>query len=64
MSKASPKKIKPLEVQIMFEPNRLQHNYLHQAYVYLVPIAQRRLAAQDTVMEVSALSQVRERNVL
>jgi hypothetical protein len=35
----------PLEVSIMFEPHRLQHELLHAAYASLVPQARRRVAS-------------------
>jgi hypothetical protein len=63
MSKPSHHKARRLEVQIMFEPSRLQQNCLHQAYAYLVPIAHRHLAVQGVAAEMSAVKQTRERNV-
>jgi hypothetical protein len=65
MSKPSRKKSKILEVQTMFEPNRLQQNYLHKAYTCLVPVLKRRLFTHTTALEVSsqALAQARERNM-
>jgi hypothetical protein len=34
---------KPLEVMIMFEPHRLQLQFLQAAYASLVPVSRRRL---------------------
>jgi len=33
---------KPLEVMVMFEPHRLQHQFLQAAYASLVPVSRRR----------------------
>jgi len=65
MSQPSRKKSKTLEVQTMFEPNRLQQNYLHTAYSCLVPVLKRRLFTHRAALEVSsqALAQARERNM-
>ena len=65
MSKPSRKKTRTVEVQIMFEPNRLEQHSLHQAYSYLVPLLKRRLLPQTTAIEASAqtLAPVRERNL-
>ena len=43
MTKHASKKVRALEVQIMFDPNRLAHYALHQAYLCLVPISRRSL---------------------
>jgi hypothetical protein len=45
MSKVSRRKKPPLEVNIMFEPHRLQHDLLREAYAYLIPESRRRLAS-------------------
>jgi hypothetical protein len=45
MSKSSRHKSLPLEVTIMFEPHRLQHDLLQAAYALLVPLPRRRLTA-------------------
>lgn len=45
MSKTSRHSTKPLEVTVMFEPHRLQHDLLQTAYALLVPLPRRRLAA-------------------
>lgn len=39
---------KPLEVIIMFEPHRLQHDLLQIAYASLVPESRRRLPKSQT----------------
>lgn len=65
MGKPSHKRARTVEVQIMFEPNRLQHNYLHKAYACLVPVVKRRLFTHTTALEASsqALAQAKERNM-
>jgi hypothetical protein len=65
MSKPSRKKSRTLEVQTMFEPNRLQQNYLHKAYSCLVPVLKRRLFPHTTALEASPqhLAQARERTM-
>jgi hypothetical protein len=35
----------PLEVKVMFEPHRLQHDLLQEAYTHLIPQSRRRLAS-------------------
>jgi hypothetical protein len=45
MSKVSRRKKPPLEVNIMFEPYRLQHDLLREAYAYLIPESRRRLSS-------------------
>lgn len=45
MSKASYRQRPPLEVTVMFEPHRLQHDLLREAYSSLVPEARRRLSS-------------------
>lgn len=50
---------KHLEVTVMFEPHRLQHNLLQTAYVYLVPQATRRLPRSNMS---SVASQLHPRN--
>ncbi len=42
MTKISRTSPKPLEVMVMFEPHRLQHDLLHEAYALLVPLPSRR----------------------
>jgi len=45
MSKVSRRPRPPLEVNVMFEPHRLQHNLLREAYTYLIPESRRRLSS-------------------
>jgi hypothetical protein len=45
MSKISRHSNTPLEVTVMFEAHRLQHDLLQTAYALLVPLPHRRLAA-------------------
>jgi len=45
MTKTSRHSPKPLEVMVMFEPHRLQHDLLHTAYALLVPLSCRRLGS-------------------
>jgi hypothetical protein len=43
MSKPTSHLNKHLEVTVMFEPPRHEHDLLHAAYVFLVPLSRRRL---------------------
>jgi hypothetical protein len=43
MPKSSRPNLKQMEVIVMFEPHRLQHDLLQTAYAYLVPQSRRRL---------------------
>ena len=45
MSKTSHRQRPPLEVNVMFEPHRLQHELLREAYSSLIPEARRRLSS-------------------
>jgi hypothetical protein len=65
MSKPSRKKTRTVEVQIMFEPNRLEQHSLHKAYSCLVPPLKRRLLPQTTAIEASAqtLAPAKERRL-
>jgi hypothetical protein len=45
MSKTSHRRRLPLEVTVMFEPHRLQHDLLREAYSCLIPEARRRLSS-------------------
>jgi len=45
MSNVSRHQNQPLEVKIMFEPHRLQHDLLREAYSSLIPEARRRLSS-------------------
>jgi hypothetical protein len=49
MSKMSRHSPTPLEMTVMFEPHRLQHDLLQRAYVLLVPLPRRCLAAAQPV---------------
>lgn len=44
MSKIAHRQRLPLEVTVMFEPHRLQHNLLREAYSSLIPESRRRLS--------------------
>ena len=65
MSKPSRKKSRTLEVQSMFEPNRLEQESLHKAYTCLVPVVKRRLIPHTTAIDASTqvLAPARERNL-
>ena len=52
MSKVSRRKKPPLEVKVMFEPHRLQHDLLREAYACLIPQSRRRLASAKPSSEV------------
>lgn len=45
MSKVSHRQHPPLEVNVMFEPHRLQHDLLREAYSSLISEARRRLSS-------------------
>jgi len=45
MSKLSRRQCPPLEVTVMFEPHRLQHELLREAYSSLIPETRRRLSS-------------------
>jgi hypothetical protein len=42
----------PLEVKVMFEPHRLQHDLLREAYSSLLPEARRRLSSGKRLLGV------------
>jgi hypothetical protein len=44
MSKTSHQNPRRLEVTVMFEPHRLQHDLLQRAYALLIPLPSRRQA--------------------
>ncbi len=46
-SKSSSHQRAPLEVSIMFEPHRRQHDLLQAAYASLVPQSRRRVASRQ-----------------
>ncbi len=45
MSKPSHRRNQSLEVSVMFEPHRLQHDLLREAYAYLLPETRRCLVS-------------------
>lgn len=45
MSNVSQHQRLPLEVKVMFEPHRLQHDLLREAYACLIPESRRRLSS-------------------
>ncbi len=47
MSKVSRRKKPPLEITVMFEPHRLQHDLLREAYSSLIPEVRRRLSSGE-----------------
>jgi hypothetical protein len=66
MSKPSRKKSRKVEVQIMFEPNRLEQDSLHKAYRCLVPVLKRRLMTNPREIEACTQAQAaaKERSLL
>ncbi|GHO82402.1 hypothetical protein [Dictyobacter formicarum] len=46
-----------LEVHIMFEPNREEHQVLHHAYSFLLPLPRRRLLTPVDTTPISAQMQ-------
>jgi hypothetical protein len=52
-----------LEVHVMFEPNREEHQLLHHAYTFLLPIVRRRLLAptSPTTISLDMQGQIGER---
>lgn len=58
MTKHAHQRVRVLEVQIMFDPNRLAPRALHQAYLCLVPIARRSLPTLGRISEGAVASQV------
>ncbi len=64
MAKQRRKKGTPLEVHIMFEPTRLEHACLQEAYAWVVPWARKRLSPQQTCQPLSSetLTQSAERS--
>jgi hypothetical protein len=52
MSNVSRRRHPPLEVNIMFEPHRLQHDLLREAYACLIPQSRRRLSSAKPSSEV------------
>jgi hypothetical protein len=52
MSNLSPRQLPSLEVKIMFEPHRLQHGLLRQAYACLIQESRRSLSSGKALSEV------------
>jgi hypothetical protein len=44
----------PLEVKVMFEPHRLQHDLLREAYSSLIPETRRRLSSGKRLLHVQS----------
>lgn len=66
MPKSAPHTSPPLEVRVMFEPHRREHDLLQVAYAFLVPQSRRRLVTgqPSLVAPVAHLRDLRrERNV-
>jgi len=66
MSKPPRKRARIMEVQIMFEPNRLEQEWLHKAYSCLVPVLKRRLMTNPREIEACTQAQAaaKERSLL
>ena len=64
MAKQRRKKCTSLEVHVMFEPTRLEHACLLEAYAWVVPCARKRLFPPQTDQQLSgeALGQSTERS--
>jgi hypothetical protein len=63
MPKSSRPTLKQMEVIIMFEPHRLQHDLLQTAYAYLVPQSRRQLPRSQASARASQVHLRGERNV-
>ncbi len=50
----------PLEVKVMFEPHRLQHDLLREAYSSLIPEARRRFSKGQRLSGVSRIQSLEE----
>jgi hypothetical protein len=64
MAKQRRKKCTSLEVHVMFEPTRLEHACLLEAYAWVIPCARKRLSTQQTRQPLSGetLAQSAERS--
>ena len=64
MAKQRRKKCTSLEVHVMFEPTRLEHACLLEAYAWVVPCARKRLSLSQSGQQLSseALGQSTERS--
>jgi hypothetical protein len=65
MIKQRRKKCTFLEVQVMFEPTRLEYTCLQEAYAWVVPCARKRLSTHQTPQPLSGetLVQRAERSI-
>jgi hypothetical protein len=63
MPKPVRKKLKPLEVTVMFEPNRLAPDYLQAAYASLIPTLRRRVPSTASAAHPDQTALSAERNV-
>ncbi len=64
MAKQRSKKCTSLEVYVMFEPTRLEHACLLEAYAWVIPCARKRLSPQQIRQPLSGetLAQSTERH--
>jgi hypothetical protein len=65
MAKQRRKKCTSLEVHVMFEPTRLEHACVQQAYAWVIPCARKRLSTQQTRQPLGGetLAQSAERSI-
>ncbi|GHO47237.1 hypothetical protein [Ktedonospora formicarum] len=57
MTKRARKQPMTLEVQVLFEPNREEHQVLHTAYAFLLPSARRRRLTPARIEAISSETQ-------
>ncbi len=62
MPKPARKKLKPLEVAVMFEPTRLAHDCLQAAYAHLIPTLRRRIPSTSSQAHPDQSTPSAERN--
>jgi hypothetical protein len=62
MPKPARKKLKPLEVAVMFEPTRLAHDCLQAAYTHLIPTLRRRVPIASSQAHPDQIAPSAERN--
>jgi hypothetical protein len=62
MPKPARKKLKPLEVAVMFEPTRLAHDCLQAAYAHLIPPLRRRIPIASSQAHPDQIAPSAERN--
>jgi len=60
MAKQKRKKCTPLEVHIMFEPTRLEHACVQEAYAWLVPCARRRLSTDMKCQQIRSEAETQQ----